>query len=598
LLDNAIAMNRFLRLSAAAALMVPVFLLASRGRTEAADGLSFVESVHDGARGVNGLKGAQSLALSADGTSVYVAGAGDSAVAVFHRDALSGTLSFVEEQRQATGGVQGLGGALAVVVSQDGANVYAAGSSDNSIVAFARDADTGALAYLETERNNVGNVVGIGHVNGLAMSPDGTSLYAASSQDNDVVVFGRDAGTGGLTFVEAKRDHVDGVQGLSGAQVVALSPDGAHVYVAGGSSLAVFTRDAATGMLGFVEVEQNGVGGVTGLAGATSLALSADGASLYVAGKGDDAVAAFSRDPATGKLTFVDTLQQGLDGVDGLDGVNALAVSPDGTHVYAVGSTPTSKTLTVLTRDVGSSELTLVGSRRDAVGDVTGLDGASAVAMSGDGAYVYTAAKTANAVSVFSTRCGDGILDAGEQCDDGNASDGDGCSGGCRLECATVTDCQDTDPCTETRCRSGECVFPRCGLGGSLCELTDGLKTDVPTLADSAECSPVSPDLLRAAKARLQAARFQLRIAKTQGLCVKKGKKGAPCTRSKTPSSKELKKLLKGVGTSVTGLETAASRLVKKQQITPECQSALNEMLGNLTTDLHTMVLHKGVCAP
>ena len=578
--------------------MVPVFLFASRAPTEAADGLSFVESVRDGARGVNGLKGAQSLALSADGTSVYVAGAGDSAVAVFHRDATAGTLSFVEEQRQASGGVQGLGGALAVVVSQDGTNVYAAGSSDNSIVAFAREADTGALAFLETERNNVGDVIGIGRVNALAMSPDGASLYAASSQANDLVVFGRDAATGALTFVEAKQDHVGGVQGLSGAQVVAVSPDGAHVYVAGGSALVVFTRNAATGALEFVELEQNGVGGVTGLAGATSIALSADGASLYVAGKGDDAVAAFSRDRATGKLTYVETLQQGMDGVDGLDGVNALAVSPDGTHVYAVGSTPTSKTLTVLTRDTATSELTLVGSRRDAVGDVTGLDGAAAVAMSADGTYVYTAAKNANAVSVFSTRCGDGVLDAGEQCDDGNASDGDGCSAGCRIECASVADCHDTNPCTETRCRSGECVFPRCGLGGSLCEVTDGLRTHVPALAQSAECAPVSPDLLRVTRERLQAARLQLRIAKTIGLCHKKGKKGAPCTRTKTPSSKELKKLLKGVGASVTSIETSASRLVRKQHITPACDSAVNEMLGNLTTDLHTMVLHKGVCAP
>lgn len=31
-------------------------------------------------------------------------------------------------------------------------------------------------------------------------------------------------------------------------------------------------------------------------------------------------------------------------------------------------------------------------------------------------------------------RCGNGILTDGEECDDGNASPGDGCSGSCRLE--------------------------------------------------------------------------------------------------------------------------------------------------------------------
>jgi cysteine-rich repeat protein len=36
------------------------------------------------------------------------------------------------------------------------------------------------------------------------------------------------------------------------------------------------------------------------------------------------------------------------------------------------------------------------------------------------------------------SRCGDGILDPGEECDDGNLTDGDGCSAVCRLEvCAT-----------------------------------------------------------------------------------------------------------------------------------------------------------------
>jgi cysteine-rich repeat protein len=33
-----------------------------------------------------------------------------------------------------------------------------------------------------------------------------------------------------------------------------------------------------------------------------------------------------------------------------------------------------------------------------------------------------------------SARCGDGILDSGEQCDDGNNVSGDGCSATCQTE--------------------------------------------------------------------------------------------------------------------------------------------------------------------
>ena len=56
--------------------------------------------------------------------------------------------------------------------------------------------------------------------------------------------------------MEAQFDGVGGVDGLSGAQSVAVSPDGGHVYVAGSygtTRLAVFARDVATGALTFVE---------------------------------------------------------------------------------------------------------------------------------------------------------------------------------------------------------------------------------------------------------------------------------------------------------------------------------------------------------
>jgi DNA-binding beta-propeller fold protein YncE len=52
-----------------------------------------------------------------------------------------------------------------------------------------------------------------------------------------------------LNFVEAVFDGPQGAEGLEGATAVVVSPDGKHVYVAAGESdaLAVFTRDPATG---------------------------------------------------------------------------------------------------------------------------------------------------------------------------------------------------------------------------------------------------------------------------------------------------------------------------------------------------------------
>lgn len=54
--------------------------------------------------------------------------------------------------------------------------------------------------------------------------------------------------------------------------------------------------------------------------------------------------------------------------------------------------------------------------------------------------------------------CGDGILDAGEDCDDGNVTDGDCCSSTCTAE-PDGGACDDGEPCTEgDQCASGACA--------------------------------------------------------------------------------------------------------------------------------------------
>jgi hypothetical protein len=77
---------------------------------------------------------------------------------------------------------------------------------------------------------------------------------------------------------------------------VDVSPDGKHVYVTGfnDDAVAVFSRNTATGALTFVEFQQDGVGGVDGLDGAAGVDISPDGKHVYVTGAGDDAVAVFS----------------------------------------------------------------------------------------------------------------------------------------------------------------------------------------------------------------------------------------------------------------------------------------------------------------
>ena len=63
----------------------------------------------------------------------------------------------------------------------------------------------------------------------------------------------------------------------------------------------------------------------------------------------------------------------------------------------------------------------------------------------------------------LTTACGDGIVDAGEECDDGANADGDGCHGTCEVEqcfactgspssCVPITQCSGGDGCCPSGC--------------------------------------------------------------------------------------------------------------------------------------------------
>ena len=301
--------------------------------------LDFVEFKKNGIDGVDGLAGVDSVTVSPDGKFLYASGYLDSAVAVFARNADTGKLSFVEFQQDGINGVNGLANASSVTVSPDGKFLYASGYFDSAVAVFARNADTGKLSFVEVQKDGSNGVDGLGGAESVTVSPDGKFLYAAGYDDSAVGVFARNAQTGKLSFVEVQKDGTNGIDGLGGANSVTVSPDGKFLYAAGydDSAVAVFTRNADTGKLSFVEVQKDGTNGVDGLAGAESVTVSPDGKFLYANGINDSAVAVFARDAKTGKLTFLKVQKDGTDGVDGLAGAYSVTVSPDSKFVYTSG---------------------------------------------------------------------------------------------------------------------------------------------------------------------------------------------------------------------------------------------------------------------
>jgi YVTN family beta-propeller protein/cysteine-rich repeat protein len=80
--------------------------------------------------------------------------------------------------------------------------------------------------------------------------------------------------------------------------------------------------------------------------------------------------------------------------------------------------------------------------------------------------------------------CGNGVVDAGEECDDGNRTPGDCCSPACRLE-ADGSSCGDADPCNgDERCRAGRCeTTPACRSSVVLAAITN-FRDDSVSLVD------------------------------------------------------------------------------------------------------------------
>ena len=58
---------------------------------------------------------------------------------MFSRNVLTGTLTYVEMQKDGVGEVDGLGGAHSVTVSPDGRHVYAAANIDDAVAVFSRN---------------------------------------------------------------------------------------------------------------------------------------------------------------------------------------------------------------------------------------------------------------------------------------------------------------------------------------------------------------------------------------------------------------------------------------------------------------------------
>jgi len=355
------------------------------------------------------LLGADGVAVSPDGLTVYVSSSFSASVVAFARNPATGSLTRL-------GCFQGRGpagspcptanvfvssGALAT--SADDKALYIAAPTEGSISTLIGGSLTpppsASAPSASGSESSVASIFGLGTtqffanpciaVNGfdgpcavgiatqgldaLALSPDGKQLYGAAPGSNAVDVFAHDA-TGALT--ESSCLKVTAPPGLcSDSKLMksptglAISPDGRDLYATDsfgpGGSVDVLSRDATTGALSdascvdFLPKETHEekdeeeekeeshepppppdpCQSVPGLDNVRVVAVSGDGSAVYAIGSGSAAI--FSRDPSTGKLTetsCASSEDSRCTSLPPLRGVEGAAVSPDGREVYVTAS--------------------------------------------------------------------------------------------------------------------------------------------------------------------------------------------------------------------------------------------------------------------
>jgi 6-phosphogluconolactonase (cycloisomerase 2 family) len=349
--------------------------------------LTPVQTVRDGVGGVTTLDRPTDVVVSPDGAQVYTLSASDRAVTAFARNPVTGELTLLQALVDGVGGVDGLASNRNLVISPDGLHLYSGSRDDDAIAILGRDAGTGLLSFIGTQPTVSG-----GDANGVAISPDGAHLYV-TEVSSGMVVYARNAGTGLLTLVGVTPSSIS-------SWTPTVSPDGAHVYLKVGvfsSTLQIYARDGVTGTLTFLEDRFN----------LGDAFLSPDGSNAYVPVAPAAVLGVFTRDAGTGALTQIQAVDPGvMAGPAVLADVESVAVAPDGAHVYTGGP----GALGIFARDAGTGSLTPAGEVREGVGGVTGLGLVEQIALSPDGANLYAASADESSVAVFARDAGTGAL--------------------------------------------------------------------------------------------------------------------------------------------------------------------------------------------
>jgi 6-phosphogluconolactonase (cycloisomerase 2 family) len=265
----------------------------------------------------------------------------------------------------------------------------------------------------------------------VVLGPGDAQLYVVAENEEDIpataslTTYARDPATGVLTRTGCL-DRTMGAGCVADGRLkrplsIALSPDGADLYVADGGLGLIQYRRGADGALTFKSCVQDNDGiddspgcpVADGLTSATAVAVSPDGDFVYAAAYGSNAVSIFDREPADGTLTFLDCWASGDANTDAcphtvtggaLTQATDVAITPDGTQLYT--SARQGDSVVRFNRNSGTG----LFSNPQAFRSTDALDGSQTLSVAPGGEAVYVGIFDGHGLTALGREQGTGNL--------------------------------------------------------------------------------------------------------------------------------------------------------------------------------------------
>jgi len=358
-----------------------------------AGNLKLIQIVKDDINGVDGLGNPRAIKVSSDNSKVFVSSGDDNALAIFNLDS-DFNLTFSKVFKNSSPSINGLEGASGVISLRHDNQIVVTGFYDGALTVFSKDNNDyrfnetisdglsyervfdsdvplekldnlgllGAWDIINTlnekqlfvasyKSNSIsifdikenGNVIfngkitdaklaesDLGNPISLALSPLNEQLYVLGFEKHQLTIFDRNK-EGNLSVKQVLKNDIDGVQQFVNPQKIVVSPNGKFLYVAcsGSNSLVVFHK-LDSGKYGFLQAINNSDIGGSGLEGAGSLAISPDGSKVYAAGESGIGLYLFDA-TADGKLRFKDKLVSARD--NKLKKISSMTLTNDNKHL-------------------------------------------------------------------------------------------------------------------------------------------------------------------------------------------------------------------------------------------------------------------------